>query len=357
MTHQLGFYGTQQLANKRLTDVNYDTVLDYVRMNAQVHSEMVAGMMADIVSPVTVNQRLFELPGTGSLQPLDEWGNPLPVVDDVVYTVGFPLRGGGTANGTNRISRRKMTTDDVAMATLNAFTRDADWMMRHLLAAIFTNTSYTHTDDEGTVTVQPLANGDTVAYPLKSGQSATDTHYKAQAAGIADATNPYTDIHDELAEHPSNMVGENTPIIALIPRNLKAATQNLASFDRIASQIVTPGVQTAVPTAQASSIGAVGETVGVVGDNVIIRVWDRMPNDYIIAYAPAAGPFVGMRQHESTELQGLFMESHNVDGNSQVMRFLRFAGFGVMNRVAAVVYRIGNGSYAIPTGFTAPLGA
>jgi hypothetical protein len=34
---------------------------------------------------------------------------------------------------------------------------------------------------------------------------------------------------------------------------------------------------------------------------------------------------------------------------------IRYAGFGVLNRVAAMITRVGNASYAIPSGFTAPL--
>ena len=39
----------------------------------------------------------------GTLQPLDEWGNPLPVKDEGVYDVAFPIQGGGTAWGDNRV--------------------------------------------------------------------------------------------------------------------------------------------------------------------------------------------------------------------------------------------------------------
>ena len=64
-----------------------------------------------------------------------------------------------------------------------------------------------------------------------------------------------------------------------------------------------------------------------------------------------------MRQYPSTALQGLFTENHSPDGNLHESRFIRYAGFGARNRIAALVYRIGNGSYAIPTGYTAPLPA
>jgi hypothetical protein len=83
--------------------------------------------------------------------------------------------------------------------------------------------------------------------------------------------------------------------------------------------------------------------------------WKRLPDSYIVSVATGADPVVGMREHPETELQGLFPEFQNVDGNRQLYKFIRYAGFGVLNRVGACVMRIGNGSYAIPSGYTAPL--
>ena len=97
----------------------------------------------------------------GTLQPLDEWGNPLPVKDEGYYDVAFPIQRGGTAWGTNRESRAMMTVAEAQRFTLGALRRDADWMRRHFLAALFDNTTWTFQDDfKGAFTVQPLANGD-----------------------------------------------------------------------------------------------------------------------------------------------------------------------------------------------------
>jgi len=62
-----------------------------------------------------------------------------------------------------------------------------------------------------------------------------------------------------------------------------------------------------------------------------------------------------MREYEATELQGFFTETASPDGNLQEMRMLRMCGFGVSNRVGALVYQVGNGTYQIPTGYSTPL--
>ena len=80
-----------------------------------------------------------------------------------------------------------------------------------------------------------------------------------------------------------------------------------------------------------------------------------IPSTYIIAVSTGGGAPLRMREYAAPELQGLFLENHSPDGNQMVSRFIRYAGFGVRNRVAALVYRIGNASYAIPSGYDAPL--
>ena len=62
-----------------------------------------------------------------------------------------------------------------------------------------------------------------------------------------------------------------------------------------------------------------------------------------------------MREYPAASLQGLFTENHSPDGNLQEYRFLRYAGFGVYNRVGAVAFRVSNGAYAVPTGYTTPV--
>ena len=80
-----------------------------------------------------------------------------------------------------------------------------------------------------------------------------------------------------------------------------------------------------------------------------------IPNNYIVTVAAGADPVLRMREYAAPELSGLFLETHSADGNSEASRFIRYAGFGARNRVGAVVTRIGNASYAIPTGYAAPL--
>jgi hypothetical protein len=361
-TNLWGFTSLRHLSGSRISTVGTARVFDAVRTAAAEYNRVSAAILAEWVEAVTVAQQSVDLPGTGEMQPLDVEGdgNPKPVRISGAYTVGYPIQGAGTAFGDNRVVRALMTVDEVAKNVEEVQRKDASWIIRHILAAIFTNTAWTFTDligadggaGAGAVTVRPLAiAGDGITYPVKGGSAATDTHYLAQAAAIADASNPYPLIWSELIEHPSN---GNAGVTAYISTSLVATTRALATFTSAAEAGVQYGANTDL------AMGGMFDNVGPgdrflgYADNVRIVEWSWLPAGYIVAKADGI-PVVGMREYPAAGLQGLFPELDNIDGNHLKYSWIRYAGFGVRNRVAAVVYRIGNAAYAIPTGYSAPL--
>lgn len=346
-----GFVTLQDIFADRVMD-NIPIVQTAVEESIAEYQRQMTAMLSMLVAPVTTYQERYRLPGSTTLQPLDQYGNPLPIVPTGYYDVAYPIQSAGIAWGDNRVSRAKMTVADANRLTMTVMNADMDWMARHMLAAIFTNTTWTYADeDHGDLTIQPLAiASDNVVYVRKGGASATDTHYLAQANAIGNADNPFPAIYDELAEHPSNA----GPYVAYIPTNLKTAVMALDDFVEINDPDINLG-------ANASTV--VGSIAQGFGDEVLgkankmwIVEWKRLPDSYILALAQGASdPILGMRQHAEPELQGLFPEFQNIDGNRFLNKFIRMCGFGVRNRVGAVVYRIGNSSYAIPSGYTAPL--
>lgn len=356
-TNAYGFIGLEDLYSQRVATVGVGRVYEAVQVSAAEYSRVVNSVVSELVEPVTGALEQIELPGDGTLQPLDEWGNPMPVQPSGSYQVAYPIQGAGTAWGTNRVTGAMLTVEEANRLTVDAFRRDADWMIRHIMSGILDNTTWTFQDKVGpngakgygALTIQPLANGDAVTYVKKGATApATDTHYLFQAAAIADATNPYDDIYAELTEHPSN----SGPIKCYISTSLVATTQALTNF--IAAS--DPDIMLGGLNAQLSSSVDVGFGDRVLGkvDGCWIIEWGRLPAGYIIGHASGT-PVLGMREYPAPELQGFFPEQHSPDGNTVVNRFLRYAGFGVKNRVAAVAYLVGAGAYAIPSGYTNPL--
>src|SRR5689334_2929568 len=108
MTTTFGLLKTSDLYTQRVTTVGIGRVFDAVRSHAAEYTRIVLAMMAEIAERTTTAQEQIELPGDGTLQPLDEDGNPLPVLPSGNYQVAYPIQGAGTAWGTNRISRELM---------------------------------------------------------------------------------------------------------------------------------------------------------------------------------------------------------------------------------------------------------
>jgi hypothetical protein len=357
-----GFYDLQTLFNQRVSTVGTQRIYDAVRGSAAEYSRQVQGIMSVLVEPTDVAQEQIELAGDGTLQPLDEYGNPMPVVSAGYYQVAYPIQGGGTAWGTNRVSRELLTVDEANRNTLDAQRRDADWMSRHALAALLDNTTWTFNDKIGpngakglgNITIQPLANNDSVKYNRRGGSAtATDNHYLAQANDISVTDNPFPTIREELQEHPDN----SGPLVSYIASDLRADVEGLPTFIEVNDPNLRMGLSSD-SLAGTVDPGPGDEVLGYIkGENIWVVEWRSMPSSYIITQARGAGAPLAMRQYPVASLQGFFPEQFSPDGNLQEMRMLRYAGFGARRRVAACVMYIGAANYAIPTGFNTPLDA
>lgn len=359
-----GFIGLEDLYGTRINTVGVDRVYDAVQASVDEYNRVVDQMMASWIERTTMVQEYIELPGGGTLQPLTPDGNPLPVVPSGNYTVGYPIYGAGTAWGTNRITREFLTVAEADRITDDVFQKDADWRIRHMLAALFDNVAVTYVDKYGdgntgakglgSITVYPLANNDSVTYMRRGGSNSADNHYLAQSTAISDTTgsNPFVTARAELIEHPTN----TGPFVSYIPSALVATTTALAEFIEVDDPDINYQDGNNLPSTPARILGPGDEILGKTqSSNNWIVEWGRLPDDMIITVALGAGPFMKMRELATPSLQGLFTEGFDVDGNHMGQRLLRWAGFGVANRIAACITRIGNGSYAIPTGYDAPL--
>ena len=350
-----GFVGIDNLFADRITDSNVQIVRDAITSSVAEHNRQVAAIIAEFVEPTVEYKVRFKGGVGGTLQPLDEFGIPKPVRGGTQYDVAFPIQGGGTAWGDNRVTRALMTVQDVNEYTLMALKQDADWMKRHIMAAILDNTSWNYVDPlHGTLAVQPLANGDSVEFVRKNGTSSTDNHYIAQAGAVADgsATNPFPTIYDELSEHPEN---DGATIVAYIPTNIKSAVTGLTNFIEVPDSNISYG-DSVNSLSGVIDRGFGDEVLGKV-DKVWVVEWSNLPDNYIMAVARGAQPALRMRQYDAGSLQGFFQEENSPDGNLQEHRFIRYAGFGSYNRVGALAYFVsaGDTTYDIPAAYTTPL--
>lgn len=337
--------------NDRVVDQE-EAVDDAVRISAEIHSQQMDAMLSTLVQEPAKVKENVEIMAVTELQPLDgEFDRPKPAGSLYKYEAGYPLYRAGHAWGTGRESRVKMTVSQANKFTLQALTADARWIMRHIKHALFYDTNWTFPDREwGDLPIVALANSDTQEYVLRTGLTATDNHYLAQAAGIADITNPFPTIREELLEHPEN----GGDVIVYVATNLVASITALAGFREVVNPAIIPG--SATDTFAYLPEPPFGDrVVGMVDDCWIVE-WTSLPNNYMIAHCESFEPPLAWRQEQYPELRGLFREFYTEGGGvMQLNGFIRYSGFSVRQRTGFVVMLIGAGAYTPPTGYTTPI--
>jgi hypothetical protein len=350
-----GYASLAKLATQRVTAVAPALLMDALRERSAAYSAATAEMLSTLAVRTTNAQERYALPGSGTLQPLDALGIPLPVIPSGYTSVAYPVYGGGTAAGRDRISAILETVQDVQRDQEDAESRDADWLKRQVLASLLTPTTRTFVDDvAGSLTVQPLAlTSDGVVYVRNNGSSSTAQHYLAQTAAIADATNPYPTLATLLGAYPSNV---GRPIIVYVPTVNVATTIALATFYPVADPDVAPGSATDRLVGSGASLRHMGDRVlGKVGTVWVVE-WSSLPDNTLLAVVDGRPP-LAMREYPDARLQGFFPEFHSPDGARLERRYLRYCGFGVRNRIAAAAYQVSNGdtTFDAVAAFTAPL--
>ena len=348
-----GFTNLKDVFSQRVDDVGVAVVNDAIDATIAEHNRQLAALVGLFATPTTEYKIRYRTPVAARLQPLDESGRARPIKLAGYYDVAFPLQEAGTAWGQTYKASKKMTVQEANDILNTLLTADKRWMRDHILAALFTNASWTFSDDQhGDLTVKGLANSDTDTYLVQTGADAgaTDTHYLAQANAIDNSNDPFPTIYDELTEHPENS-GE---VVVLIPSNVKTAVQNLAGFYPTTDGNLNPGNAT---TTLRGSLGTPlpGMLLGYHEARVWIAEWKSLPSGYMIATTTGGPRPLLMREEMEASLRGFNRVAERNDHPFYESQYLRIAGFGANNRIGALVQRIGSGSYAIPTNYTSPM--
>lgn len=349
-----GFHNLQDLANTRIVDSMIPMVNDAIQAAVAEHNRQMDAMLSLFVTRTSEYKRRYAQVGNARLQPLDDNGRARPIKPSGFYDVAFPIQSGGSAWGANYVTRAKMTVGDAERITAAMLGADFRWLRDHIFGALFATSTWTFTDDlYGDLTIQPLANGDSVTYGLGVGgdSSATDTHQLGFANAIgAGADNPYPAIYNELMEHSEN----SGKVIAFIPTGLKATTTALATFNPVLMADIRPGSGTDVLVGRLD-VPVPGTVLGQEDSGVWVVEWPSLPAGYIVAVTSEGPRPLAMREDPEPELQGFKKVAERNDHPFYENQFLRRAGFGAWNRVGAVVAEIADSTYDVPTGYGVPM--
>lgn len=331
------------------TDVVFNTLNEYMSiLNGDMQS-----LTNLFVDPMRVEKpsMYIQTPGSGYLQKYPQGARPENI--DVLpgYTVSFPLEGMGAAIGGDRISLAYMTVADLDNVLLTVQRQAINTYRKDILTKLFAAGTSTFVDPIfGSLTLQPLANGDTVKYPVLGGVDAVDTHqlYPNYAlTSVSSTNNPLSLMWDELAEHWGN------PEIVFLA-GLGVVNQLKSTFATDFVEVAETGINygSDSTTASLGGVSIPGKLVGKFKTYGWMSLWRHIPANYMIAIALGTPqPLRERVDPESTGLpRGLTLIAEDERMPFKNSYFDMRYGLGVAGRISAAVLQFGSGgSYAAPT--------
>lgn len=336
--------------------VIYDAIMTYVN---RVADDMNRQMSIFVDMTTTNHKERFKLPGTGRLQDMgyNPQAKPASVKAYGGWDVAYPLTEYAAAISGSRVSMAYMTVADLERHVQTIVVQDVNTVRHALLYAIFNSTAATFNDDLwGSLTIQRLANGDSVTYPpvIGSESEATDNHYLESnyaASAISDTNNPYVTIEAELVEHFGKSQG-NDNVAVFINSAQKAKTEDLTDFVEVTDRFVMPGTQTARLTGL--PMGHPGRVIGRTNGCWVIE-WDWIPSGWAVGVHLDTDPVLKMRIDPADTGLGngrLALVAEDVEYPFEASYWSHRFGFGVGNRLGAVVLEFGTGgTYTEPTAY------
>jgi hypothetical protein len=298
----------------------------------------------------------YKLPGGGHLQRTRQQSGPGAVKTYGYWDVAFPLEEFGNALADNEVDLAYMTAGDLATHMSTIFTQATNTYRYEMLRRLLNNTQVSFVDErKGTLSIEPLANGDSVVYPpiLGAEAGAVEDHYLETGylvSAISDTNNPLITGRDELEEHfGSNPGGEN--IVALCSKDVSDELVTLTGFTEIPDQFIRYGDNTDIPVGLPTVPGKIrGRHSGV-----WVVEWRWLPTTYTIFLHLGEEPPLRERVDEAgTGLTGglqLVANDELYPLHKATWRW-RF-GLGTAQRLNGVVIEVASGgTYTIPTGYT-----
>lgn len=315
---------------------------------ALASSVFVAGQTADF-------KFRYKLPGGGRMQRRGGRANSGTVRTGGEWDVALPLEDFGNAIGADDIAMAYMTMPELNRHVQTIQNQGTATYRYEMLRALFNNTARPFEDFRaGSLTIQPLANGDGVLYPpvLGSETEATDSHFLVSgyvASAISDTNNPFPVIKDELEEHFGSAQG-GSDIVVFINNAQTAAVENLTDFDPVEDRHIRSGVNADIPV----NLPMVpGKIIGRI-NGVWVAEWRWTPAGYLLGiHLSEVAPLMERNDPADTGLgTGLQLVAQNLEYPIQTAEYRFRFGLGVTNRLNGVVMQCkASGNYDVPAGY------
>lgn len=334
--------------------VIYEAIRDYLdRVNMETNQ-----FLSVFVDQTTSNYKeRYKLPGGGHLQRRAADGRFGAVKSYGYWDVAYPIEDFGAQIATNDVVSSYMTAQELENHVNTVVIQNANTVRFELLKALLNNTQDTFTDPLwGSLSIEPLANGDTVTYPpvIGSESEATEDHYLESsyaATAISDTNNPFVTIRDDLVHH-YGIAGDGYNIVVFINGDEQDEVEDLTDYDPVTDRYTRPGAN--INEVFGLPAGLPGAVLGRTNGVWVVR-WDWIPDNYMLGiHLDAPKPLKQRIDPADTGLgTGLQLvtrdESFPFEGSFWRHRF----GFGCGNRLNGVVMELGTGgTYDIPSGYS-----
>lgn len=338
-------------------NVVYDAAQEFIRR----HNEDLATASNIFIEMTTEDHKdYYKLPGGGRLQRLRNRSRAAETRAGGQWDVAFPLEEFGAAFAIDRKSYAMLTVQQLANELATMRTQDVSTIRWEVLASLFSNTTRSVVDEwpvsKGTLTIQPLANGDSVLYPPKLGADSddfeADNHYLVSgytSANISDTNNPYVTIREEIEEHFGTPTGYGN-IVVFIHTDEVSATEDLTDFTEVTDIHIDAGDDTDTVSGMPnipSSARLLGRVSGV-----WVAEWRYVPSGYLMGVDADSPAPTRMRVHraEYSLPQGFALVAEDERHPIMTRHYEHDFGIGVGNRLNGVVMQLkASGDYDIPS--------
>lgn len=327
---------------------------------AQHNADMERAYSVFVEGTTEGNKDYYKLPGGGRLQRLGNRSRAAAVKAGGRWDVAFPLENFGAAFEFSRVDMAYMTVQQMANELATIRTMDVSTIRHEILLRLFYNVDRSFIDElpmnPGTLTIKPLANGDSVTYPPVIGAAsdtfATENHYLTSgytAANISDTNNPLPVIRAELEEHFGTPSGYGN-VCVFIHTDQVAKIEALAGFVEVTDIGINPGDDTPTVT---SAPPAPGRLLGR-SDGCWIYEWRHIPSGYLLGIDYDQPAPVKIRVHPTgiAMPQGLALVNTDMRHPIETRNYEHWMGVGVGNRLNGVAMELTtDGSYDPPAAY------
>lgn len=337
-----------------------DAIYSAVNKLLGMYEQDLNASIALLVEETTVKHKeKYLLPGGGRMQLMGPEGEPIPSKATGSWDVAYPIDDFGSMLSWSRVAYAYMTMQDLDRHMKSIQVKNINTVRHQMLEMLFNANTRAYTDPEwGSLTIQPLANGDANVYPpiLGSETEATSNHYLGftyASTAISNTNNPFPTIVNKLEDHFGTPTGGSN-VIVFINNAQTSIVSQLADFVPFTYRYTQPGADADLvaglpPEVMAGSWRILGTCSGA-----IIAEWRWVPSQYMLAvHLDAPKPLKKRIDPPDVGLgQGLQLVAKSEKYPFTESVFSNRYGFGCGNRLNGVMGLVdGNNSYATPAGY------